>query len=284
VTGDFALLSISSHLVLITSVLDSDANKHGPDLLYRNSYPLATAPFITSGVLQQTIDAGAQRLSCKAVSVDAIGYSQETGRFRWDLEHQSVSNVLSEMAAQGRHLHRVEIVLMDSGDRERARFSIDRLGRTTIKAGSPAALTTQFILPVVEHYESASEKLSIGRADRASQQQGVVLTFPRETFSKYSDMEALCDAIRESSGLGVSIIHLNPYLQAQIMDYYVGTTVDLVVTGHDRATLIPRMPHSETSLGRICTSVLRYFGEGQISVQRLASSTGDFQNGESPSA
>jgi hypothetical protein len=77
-------------------------------------------------------------------------------------------------------------------------------------------------------------------------------------------MRSLCDAMRKGEGLAVTVIHLNPYLQAQIIDMLTGRAADMVVMDKARVSLIPRSRDCSVALERMTTTLLRHFGEAQI--------------------
>jgi hypothetical protein len=269
IDGDFNILKIDDSLAVIASELPPDANKHGPELLWTRSYPLAASPFITSLFLKHTVEDMVSDTGWQATCVDASGYCTESRAYRRDTKRQDIACTFAEMAQQGRNLHHVELLLHDKAEKEQARFSVDREAKVAIKSGDPAFTLTHFIMPMSLWFQHHIKELAIERAARANDQRAVVLTFPKDTFSQNEDLETLCDAIRQAPGLGVTIVHLNPYLLAQVLDYWSGATVGVMVTSNSRMVMVPRCGDVDSTVGRICSTVFQCFGEGDATVERL---------------
>lgn len=269
VDGDFNVLDLGDDVVIIASALGSDAHTHGPQLLWQRSYPLAIPPFVTSLVMMHAVEEAVASMGWQATCVDATGYCIESRAFRRDTKRQPIAATCGEMAQQGRHLHRAELSLYDEAERERARFSVDRMAQASIRIGDPRPIVAQLMLPMVERFRRQSAELSVEKATRALDQRAVVLTFPDNTFADNEDLETLCDTIRQSPGLGVSVVHLNPYLQAQVLDYLSGATVSIIVATSNRVAIVPRCGDVNSAVGRIAMTVFQSFGEGKATVERL---------------
>lgn len=271
VTGDFNILSIEDDIVMVASGLDSDAHANGPELIWEHSYPLALMPFISSLVLKRTVEHAVESQGWQATCVSAAGYCQESHAYRFDNKRQDIAITFSEMAQQGRHLHRVELLLSDGSDRALGRFAVDRFAQAAVMSGNISMVLREFVLPMVCSFCDEKSARSVRRADSAAEQQAVVITFQENTFADNEDLETLCEAISQSPGLGVSVVHLNPYLQAQVLDYLSGATVSVIVATHNRMAIVPRSGDVETAMDRICSTVFRRFGEGKATVELLSS-------------
>ena len=269
VDGDFNILEVDDSLAVIASMLPRDLHKSGPELLWTRSYPLALSPFVTSLVLKHTVEKAVADTGWQATCVDASGYCTESRVYRRDTKRQDIACTFAEMAQQERNLHRVELVLCDKAEREQARFSVDRAAQVTVRSGDPVLALAHFIMPMSLRFQQRSKELSIERATKARDQRAVVLTFPEDTFSQNEDLEILCDAIRKAPGLGVTIVHLNPYLLAQVLDYWSGATVGVMVTSNSRMVMVPRCGDVDSAVGRICSTVFQCFGEGVATVEKL---------------
>jgi len=75
--------------------------------------------------------------------------------------------------------------------------------------------------------------------------------------------------VRKADGLNVSVIHLNPYLQSQILDFFTGDAVELLVTSPGRVSLLPRSSDCGSTIERIATTIYRHFGEAKARRIRL---------------
>jgi len=200
---------------------------------------------------------------CTATALDAMGYDRAR-RFRRDMREQPVDDALAEMRQQDRYVHRLEVSFTDANSSELLRASFDRYGNVSLCRGDPELAVTGFILPIVAAYTSRANMYSVEVSPKPRQQELLQLTFPNEPFGTYTDMEALCDALRRGEGLAVTILHLNPYLQAQVVDMLTGVTADMIVLDKSRVSLCPRSQRGGQSLERMTSTLLRHFGEAQV--------------------
>jgi hypothetical protein len=114
------------------------------------------------------------------------------------------------------------------------------------------------------------ETYDVTRAQEPVEQESVELEFQDDTFDSYDAMRSLCKAVRQADGLNVSIIHLNPYLQAQILDFYTGAAIEMLVTDMRNVSLIPRSADCTASMERVATTIYRYFGEAKPKRARVS--------------
>lgn len=260
-SGDFDLLCISSDLLITASTLQPEENRQGPYLLAQRAYPIAKRPFIASRVLRHLLESIASTRDLCAVSVDAMGYDRDSGKFRRDLKRQPVENALVEMSEQGRQVHRIQVAFVDKRNREPYRASFDRNGAALIRKGSAGVFVKEFILPAVEQALGQYKRFDLPRCESFVNQKMIQLTFRNDPFSDYAGMHALCRAVREEIGLSVSVVHLNPYLQAQVLDFLSGSAVEMLVMDSRTVTLVPRSAQSQSALERVTSAIFHYFGE-----------------------
>ena len=265
VEGGFQVLSLSSGLSLVASSLDLDAHRNGPGLLAKRAYPVAKRPFIPSLLLRRLIQQMATTRQWTATAVDAIGYDRKTLRFRRDTKQQPVDDAMAEMSEQGRQLHRVVVSFQDEHRREKMKAAFDRYGSATVLRGSIETACHGFIVPAVAEAQSGAKAYEVERAPKPAQQQVVQLVYRDEPFARYEGMNALCRAIRCGEGLSVSIVHLNPYLQAQVLDFFTGAAVELLVMDATTVSLLPRSEKCQAAMERVAAILFRYFGEAEVS-------------------
>jgi hypothetical protein len=264
IEGCFEILGISQRSCLIASSLDSDAEAQGPRRLANRTYPYAKRPFITSIDLTKLINDLAEENGWEAVSLDAIGYDRETHKFRRDMKRQSIDEVLEEMKEQGRDLHRTTISFGSGSEGEVYRASFDRYGTAAVFRGPLFKAVLGFLLRVLNKHDVSCRDLAIRRENRLSKQKMIQLVFPAGTFETHERMAAICIALRRGNGLSVSTIHLNPYLQAQVLDFMTGEAVEVVILNDNTVSLIPRSENCGGTLERVVSTVFRFFGEGQV--------------------
>lgn len=264
VEGSFEILGISQHSCLMASSLEPDVEEQGPRLLANQTYPYARRPFLTSIDLVRLINDLAEENSWKAISLDVIGYDRETHKFRRDMKRQSIDEALDEMREQGRDLHRATISFGSESEAEVYRASFDRYGTAAVFRGPIFKTVLGFVLPVLNKHYASCRKLAIGREKSISKQKMIQLVFPAGTFGTHDKMAAICTALRRGNGLSVSTIHLNPYLQAQVLDFMAGEAVEVIILDDNTVSLIPRSENSRGTLERVVSTVFRFFGEGQV--------------------
>lgn len=280
VTGEFALLEVAADLALIVSTLNSDAYTNGLKHLLRRVYPLATRPFVSSSTLADLISDMAAGRGWRDVSVAAIGYCRETRAFRHEMQRQPVRDAALEMAQQSRDLHRATISFRDSQGRERLRCAFDRYGAASLRQGSLHTMVEELVLPLVAAFCAKSHEFDVAIAAETPEQKSVLLVYPEGTLTESEELEAVCGSIRTGDGLGVSVIHLNPYLHAQVLDYFTGAAVDLTVVDGRSIALVPRTSNSGPAIERITATIFRFFGEGRIRVAELAALKGGHDPGD----
>jgi hypothetical protein len=268
-TGTFSLLIINEQLVVVASSLTGDDHLNGPDRWVKNAYPLARRPFFPSNSLIQRIEAFAASRAWEPISVDAIGYHRHSQRLRRDMDPQPPAEVAREMAEQGRRVHKL-LVSYRHNAVETARIKFDRNCTATIEKGSPATALRELILPGVSEALQGGEAYEVERAEEPAEQESVELEFQDEPFDSYDSMRSLCDAVRHADGLNVSIIHLNPYLQAQILDFFTGAAIEMLVTDTRVVSLIPRSSGCGAAMERVATTIYRYFGEAKPKRTRVS--------------
>lgn len=263
IDGSFSVVTVDDSLCLVVSTLSLDAHNAGPSLLCKRAYPLAKRPFFTSAVLTGAVGEMASQNGWSATAIDAMGYDRAR-RFRRDMKEQSVEDALAEMREQGRYVHRLEVSFADENSVEIARASFDRYASISIRRGDVGLLVNGFVQPAVAASVARSTTYAIDASPAPRQQEVLQLTFPNEPFGTYDEMNALCNALRKGEGLAVTILHLNPYLQAQVIDMLTGTAADMIVLDKSHVSLIPRSQKGGNSLERMTSTLLRHFGEAQV--------------------
>lgn len=265
VEGSFEILAVSKTFCLLLSSLDSDADDNGPRLFARKAYPLAKRPFISSLVLQHHVTQLAANHNWLPICVDAGGYDKKTQQFRRDMKRQPIDDALAEMSQQGRQLHKVIVSFRNDDRRQIMRVAFDRHCRTVIQKGNVELVLQEFVLPSVEHAKDEAASYCIDRADNPRAQEIVRLSFRGEPFDDIQSMELLCSAIMKGDGLSLSIIHLNPYLQSQVLDFLTGESLDILIMDSHSVCLIPRSSNAGQSMERVAALIFRFFGEAEVS-------------------
>lgn len=269
VEGQFDVLQGEEGVCLVACTLRSDVEAAGPGLLARRAYPLAARPFISSEELLRLVVHVARERDWTPLCADAMGYDRETRKFRRDLKHQPIADAFREMAEQARRMHQVTVSFRNDSGEERLLAALNRHGRAIVQRGDPALVADEFVCAVARRSLRRSAALSVPRARERAQQKVVQLIFPENTFSGGSAAGVLCDALRRAGGLNVTTVHLNPYLNAQVLDFLTGQALQLLVLDESRVSLIPRSSSCEAAMERVVGSILGFFGEAEVEVRHI---------------
>lgn len=92
----------------------------------------------------------------------------------------------------------------------------------------------------------------------------VEIVYRKSVFASREDNQKLINALSNMQLGGVAVMHRNPYTHAVVLDFYDGSTFDVVVTRPDRLMIVPGFKSSFHSLMRLCEQVFRDFSEGEI--------------------
>lgn len=267
--GAFRILTVTRQIVLIVSDLREDDHNHGPKRFTRRAYPLARRPFVASTTLVRLIEQFGASLDAIPTAGPTHGYHRRSRSYRRDSELQSPAAAAREMVEQDRYPHRMWVSYRRDG-RKRARVSFDRNCCVTVLSGSPLDAVKQLILPGVSIAISADKTYELDQLVAPIDQEVVELTFRDEPFDSFEAMNELCYAVRRSDGLNVAVIHLNPYLHAQVLDFLTGAAIDMLVTDCRSVSLVPRSGSCGAAIQRIATTIFHHFGEGESTRAPLA--------------
>lgn len=262
ITGNFDILTPSEAFVVIASSLVHDEHEHGAERLIERAYPLARKPFIPSAMVRKLIVSFADSYSYEAVNVTAHGYERITGAYRQDTKTQSVVDAFEEMEDQGREVDKISVDFCPAkADQRTQRFTFGRNGQVTVHKGNCLLGYRNFLVRAVDEESSQSETYAIPVASRPSDQQVVELNYAGKVFSGRDHMQALADRLKDTNGLSVTIVHLNPYLHVQLLDFLSGSALDLVVVNERSISLVPRTRDCHAALERVAQAVSQCFGE-----------------------
>jgi hypothetical protein len=263
VGGRFDLLLLDDTVCLVVSALQHDEEANGPGYLVEHAHPLARKPFVGSGALRRLLLQMAEKNAWEALVVKSEGYERVTGEYRLDTKKQPVPDAFEEMREQGREMHQVTVRFRPTGREPGLKAAFSRDGKITVFRGDPVGPIRDFLLYVCELDAQKARTCAIEVSPRPLAQTTVRLAYDAPVFTDREHMEALVRATSKAGGLNVTVVHLNPYLQAQVVDFYSGGTVDMVVMDQSTVSLIPRTRDSQPVLERITKTVFRFFGEAE---------------------
>jgi hypothetical protein len=260
--GCFEVEPLGEGYYLIFSVLDSDVLKDGPQYICERAFPLGKRPFLRFSSILDVISEFGNGGDLEMVGLTTWGLDNSTQAKRRDSKHQPLSKAYGEMVAQQRTPYKMRISFRNEKGSETFRATFDRNLQISVDVGPPDVLASDIMIPsLVRHWEQRHNYSILCQPD-ARQQEILTKTFPSKTFSSLDRMRNLCEVIRENGeGLGVSILHLNPYLHAQIIDYLAGSAYDLIILDDSTLSLVPQAPDPYGSLERISNLIGQFFLE-----------------------
>jgi len=267
VSGAFDIVAIDKQSCLLVSRLPSEEDALGPELLAERVHPIAARPIVSAEQIRDNVQALAEKRGCEATTTDMLGYD-ETGSYRRDTKKQELEKALLEMREQRRRPYSLGVSFRNTDGKEvlRAYFKIN--GAVALHKGSEVlGPVVYYVIPAVRRFLQEEKTYSaVETCDSPFAQQAVELTFRFQTFEDIERMKEICLNLAEERGLCVSIVHANPYVQAQVVDLLYGAVVSLLIMDQETVTLVPRSGDCSRTLGRIATSLFRFAGEGTIRV------------------
>lgn len=97
------------------------------------------------------------------------------------------------------------------------------------------------------------------RQPRARLSEAISLRFTAGYFADADRLQSLVEALRAQPGMGVAVVHRNPYLQVAVTDYRDGSNCNLFVTDDDAITVYPGFRASMGSLARLSEALAETF-------------------------
>jgi len=198
-----------------------------------------------------------------ALSLDAMGTTETVGSARHAT--QPVRAAMQEMAEQGRP-GATGYSSPSGRTRTVRRCARPRpVWRRSCSTGAVEVVYRDFIGPAIREAQHETKTYDVARAEQPLCSRWCKLRYHDEPFSTFDGMNALCDAVRSCRRVSVTVIHLNPYLQAQILDFFTGAAVELWIMDSNTVSIVPRSAKCQTTLERIATTILGVFGEARVS-------------------
>jgi hypothetical protein len=222
--------------------------------------------------MKDNVQTLADKRGWKVKTTDMLGYG-ESGSYRRDTEKQELGKALLEMYEQRRRPYTLGVSFRNAEGKESLRGYFKVNGAVALHKGSEVlGPVVYYVIPAVRRFLQEGKTYSaVETCDSPFTQRAVELTFRFQTFEDIERMKEICLNLAEERGLSVSIVHANPYVQAQVVDLLYGAVVSLLIMDPKTVTLVPRSGDCSRTLGRIATSLFRFAGEGTI---RVAGGTG----------
>jgi hypothetical protein len=108
--------------------------------------------------------------------------------------------------------------------------------------------------------------LLTGRARQAHirQEHAIAVQMPTAVFANADSVSELLEALSEQRGVGIAVLHRNPYLHVAVTDYLDGSNFDAFVTFDDRVLIYPGYRASVGALTRLTEHLAERFAAREV--------------------
>lgn len=106
---------------------------------------------------------------------------------------------------------------------------------------------------------SGRERQAHVRAEHA-----IAVHMPSGVFSDAESVSELLEALSEPRGVGVAVLHRNPYLHVAVTDYLDGSNFDAFVTSDDSVVIYPGYRASAGAFTRLTEHIAEQFAAREV--------------------
>jgi hypothetical protein len=92
----------------------------------------------------------------------------------------------------------------------------------------------------------------------------IAVQMPSGTFADAESVSELLEALSEQRGVGIAVLHRNPYLHVAVTDYLDGSNFDAFVTSDDSVLIYPGYRASAGALTRLTEHVAERFAAREV--------------------
>ena len=96
------------------------------------------------------------------------------------------------------------------------------------------------------------------------QEHAIAVQMPTGIFRNPESLSALVEALSEQRGVGIAVLHRNPYLHVAVTDYLDGSNFDAFVTFDDRVIIYPGYRASVGALTRLTEHLAERFAAREV--------------------
>ncbi|MDQ3630264.1 MAG: hypothetical protein M3417_03090 [Actinomycetota bacterium] len=102
------------------------------------------------------------------------------------------------------------------------------------------------------------------RQPHARQEHAIAVQMPTGIFANAESVSDLLEALSEQRGVGIAVLHRNPYLHVAVTDYLDGSNFDAFVTVDDRVLIYPGYRASVGAFTRLTEHLAERFAAREI--------------------
>jgi hypothetical protein len=92
----------------------------------------------------------------------------------------------------------------------------------------------------------------------------IAVQMPSGIFSEAESVSELLESLAEQRGVGIAVLHRNPYLHVAVTDYLDGSNFDAFVTSDDAVTIFPGYRASAGALTRLTEHIAERFAAREV--------------------
>jgi hypothetical protein len=132
--------------------------------------------------------------------------------------------------------------------------------------GGSFGLFEEVVLSALVAAASSRRSLLTGRERRTHERvdRAIAVEMPSGMFGNPESVSALLDALSEQRGVGIAVLHRNPYLHVAVTDYLDGSNFDAFVTVDDRVLIYPGYRASVGALTRLTEHLAERFAAREV--------------------
>lgn len=132
--------------------------------------------------------------------------------------------------------------------------------------GGSFRLFEQVVLTSLVAAAARRRSLLSGRERRPHQRQehAIAVQMPSNIFANPASVSALLEALSEQRGVGIAVLHRNPYLHVAVTDYLDGSNFDAFVTFDDRVVIYPGYRATVGALTRLTEHLAERFAAREV--------------------
>jgi hypothetical protein len=148
---------------------------------------------------------------------------------------------------------------------QKLRVHLRRQAGATYYGGNFALFETVVMNALVIAASQRKELLSDrARQPHQRQDQAIAVQMPAGIFADAEAVSELLDALAEPRGVGIAILHRNPYLHVTVTDYLDGSNFDAFVTLDDRVVIYPGFRASVGAFTRLTEHIAERFAAREV--------------------
>lgn len=102
------------------------------------------------------------------------------------------------------------------------------------------------------------------RRPHERQEHAIAVQMPTGIFANAESVSDLLDALSEQRGVGIAVLHRNPYLHVAVTDYLDGSNFDAFITFDDRVVIYPGYRASVGALTRLTEHLAERFAAREV--------------------